>query len=373
MIANSRAASRTLALIQKESLQVVRDPSALLIAFILPVVMLFLFAYAVSLDIQRVKIGVVLESDTPKSIALASYLGGTRYFEVHPARSAEQLGPRLVSGELKGYVLIPANLEQRVSLGNQPLVQIITDASQPNTANFVAGYAQGAVQRWFSEQPSLAGPRINIEARYWYNPSIDSRQFLIPGAIGIIMTMIGTLLTALVMAREWERGTMEALLSTPARVNEIIIGKVLPYFVLGMLASTIAAVISLLVFGIPLRGSLFALLIVSAVFMLPALGQGLVISVVAKNQFIASQLALLSGFLPAFLLSGFLFEIDSMPQVIQYITNVVAAKYYISSLQTIFLVGDEWSTLLPNVLYMGILGVLFLGISRVKTRRSLES
>jgi len=195
---------------------------------------------------------------------------------------------------------------------------------------------------------------------------------LIPGAIGIVMTMIGTLLTALVIAREWEKGTMEALISTPAQTREILIGKLVPYFALGLIATVLCVLLSTLVFNVPLVGSWWAVLLLSSCFMIPALGQGLLISTVAKNQFIASMMALLSAFLPAFLLSGFLFEIDSMPYAIQLITHVLAVKYYIACIQTVFLAGDIWPLFLPNIAAMLFIGLLFFVIANKKTSKTLE-
>lgn len=392
---NSISMRRLLALVHKESLQIVRDPSTILIAFVLPVVLLFLYAYAVSLDIRNVHIGVVLESDSVRAQSLAAAFGGTRYFTVRPARDRREVEGELVSGHLKGYVVIPQDFEQRlVSNVPGPLVQVVTDGSQPNTANFVAGYAQGVITQWISSQGTSStsggtsgntsgavtaqaagvqatGP-VTLQPRFWFNPEVESRRFLVPGAIAIVMTMIGTLLTALVVAREWERGTMEALLATPARIPEILIGKLLPYFVLGLIATLISALLAVFVFDVPLRGSWLTLLLLSSTFLVPALGQGLMISAITKNQFIAAQAALFSGFLPAFLLSGFLFEIDSMPLPIRIITHVVPARHFIASLQTVFLSGDVWAVMLPNMAAMLAIGAVFFTVARAKTRKSLD-
>lgn len=368
------ALRRLVALVRKESLQVLRDPSSLVIAFVLPVVLLFLFAYAVSLDIRKVRIGLVLESDGAEAHALAAAFAGTPYFEVFPARDRREVEAAVVRGELKGYVVIPQDFSHRLrsAVAGSP-VQVVTDGSQPNTAGFVANYAQGVIRGWLESSGRRLPGLIEVRPRFWFNPEIESRRFLVPGAIAIVMTMIGTLLTALVLAREWERGTMEALLSTPARIGEILLGKLLPYFGLGLLATLLSAGLAVYVFGVPLRGSWLALLLLSSTFLLPALGQGLVISAVAKNQFIASQLALITGFLPAFLLSGFLFEIDSMPAPIRAVTHLLAARHFIASLQTVFLAGDLWPVLLPNMAKMLAIGALFFTVARVKTRKSLDT
>lgn len=365
--------TRLYALVSKESLQVLRDPSTLLVAFVLPVVLLFLFAYAVSLDIRRMPVGVALESDSQPAQELAAAFGGSRFFRVVPARDRRELQAELVGGRIRGYVVIPADLERRLHKGGrEPLVQVITDGSQPNTAGFVGNYAQGVVGSWLAGRGMAAPGGISLLPRFWFNAELESRRALVPGALAIVMTMIGTLLTALVVAREWERGTMEGLLSTPASVVEILVGKLLPYFGLGLLATLIGAGLAVGLFGVPLRGSWAALLLTAAVFLIPALGQGLLISAVTKNQFVAAQVALLTGFLPAMLLSGFLFEISSMPAPIQWLTHVVPARYFNSALQTIFLAGDVWPLLLRQLGAMAAIGLFFFAVARAKTRKSLE-
>ena len=368
---------RLLALVRKETLQIARDPSAILIAFVLPVVLLFLFAFAVSLDVRDVKIGVVLESDAPEAQSLAAAFAGTRYFLVTPARNRREIEPEVIAGRLHGMVVIPQDFDIRLERPERgPLVQIVTDGTEPNTASFVGGYAQGVVANWLASrsggsQPKKAGP--TLEPRFWFNPEIESKRFLIPGAIAIVMTMIGTLLTAMVVAREWERGTMEAMMSTPASILEILVGKLLPYFGLGLIATLGCSAAAVFLFDVPLRGSVFALLLLSCSFLIPALGQGLLISAIAKNQFIAAQVALVSGFLPALLLSGFIFEIDSMPLVIRVFTRLVAARYFVASLQSVFLAGDVWSLFVPSILSMLAIGAVFFTITALKSRKSLDA
>jgi len=365
---------RLVALIYKESLQALRDPSTLLIAFVLPVVLLLLFAYAVSLDAKNVRVGVVVESPGASGRALAAAFSATRFLDAHFAHDRREVADKLVSGELRGYVVIPQDFEQRLARrGAEPLVQIVTDGSYPNTATYVENYARGVVQTWRAGLDVAAPPEaVVLEPRFWFNPELESRRALIPGAIAIVMTIIGTMLTALVVAREWERGTMEAVLSTPASVAEILIGKLLPYFVLGMLSTLGAAALAVFVFDVPLRGSLAALLLLSGVFMVPALGQGLLISTLARNQFLAAQIALFSGFLPAFMLSGFLYEIDAMPAAIRAITWVIPARYFVESLKTVFLAGDIWPVFAPNLLAMTAIGVLFFVLAKRATRKNLE-
>jgi len=247
---------RLIALVTKESYQALRDPSTLLIAFVLPVVLLLLFAYAVSLDAKDVRVGVVLESPGAAAQELAAAFAGTKFLDAHFAHDRREVADQLVSGDLRGYVVIPQDFEQRLAQrGSEPLVQIVTDGSYPNTANYVENYARGVVQSWRAGlDVGAPAQAVMLEPRYWFNPELESRRALIPGAIAIVMTIIGTMLTALVVAREWERGTMEAVLSTPASVAEILIGKLLPYFVLGMLSTLGAAALAVFVFGVPMRG-----------------------------------------------------------------------------------------------------------------------
>ncbi|HSN70594.1 MAG TPA: ABC transporter permease [Steroidobacteraceae bacterium] len=367
------ARRRLAALVRKESLQIVRDPATILIAFVLPVVLLLLFAYAVSLDVRGVRIGVVLENDSASAQGLAAAYAATRYFDVTPARDRREVADRLVAGEVRGFVVIPADFERRLAArGAEPLIQVITDGSQPNTANFVSGYAQGVLGNWLAGEHGATAATIALEPRIWFNPELESRRFLIPGAIAIVMTMIGTMLTALVVAREWERGTMEAIMSTPAAILEILAGKLLPYFVLGLIATIGCAVLAITVFGVPLRGSWLALLALSTAFLVPALGQGLLISAITRNQFVAAQIALLTGFLPAFMLSGFLFEIDSMPAPIRALTYLLPARYFVASLQSVFLAGDVWWQFLRAIAAMLAIGAVLFAITARNTRKALD-
>jgi ABC-2 type transport system permease protein len=213
---------------------------------------------------------------------------------------------------------------------------------------------------------------LQVESRVWFNSELRSRDFLVPGLIAIIMTLIGALLTALVMAREWERGTMEALMVTPVTMGEVLLGKLLPYYLMGMGGMALSVAMAVWLFGVPLRGSLWLLFATSSLFLLAALGMGLLISTVTKNQFVAGQVAIITTYLPAFILSGFIFDIGSMPGVVQAITHIVAARYFVAILQTLFLAGNVWPVILPNALALALMAVFFLGLSRRKMRKRLE-
>jgi ABC-2 type transport system permease protein len=372
---------RIAALVRKETLQIVRDPSSYLIAGVLPLLLLFIFGYGVSLDLQNVPIGLVVEQPSPEADSLVESFRNSRFFTVRLARHRAEVEDELVSGRLKAVVVLAADFARRLGRGESAPVQVIVDGSDPNTAGLAQNYVQGVWANWLSQAAvaaegaaarSSAATLVVAEPRFWFNQTIDSRDFLIPGSVAIIMTLIGTLLTALVVAREWERGTMEALMATPAGVGDFLLGKLIPYFVLGIAAMTLSSVAAVAGFGVPFRGSVAVLIVVSSAFLAAMLPLGLLISTVTRNQFAASQAALIAAFLPAFLLSGFLFEIDSMPAPIRMITRVLPARYFVSSLQTLFLVGDVPEVLVPDTLaLLAIAAVLNLLLVR-STRMRLE-
>ena len=370
---------RVAGLIRKESLQILRDPSSFLIAGVLPLLLVFIFAFGVTLDLRRVPIGVVVEQPSPEADSFLASFRNSRYFEVRLARHRAEVEEDLVSGRLKGVVVLAADFSERLGRGETAPIQVIVDGSDPNTAGLVQNYVQSLWANWVQQESisktgladrPKAAPLITAEPRVWFNPDLNSQYGLLPGAVGIILTLIGTLLTSLVVAREWERGTMEALLATPVTPGELLVAKVVSYFVLGMLATALAVAVTVFGFGVPFRGSVLALTALSSAYLIVMLGLGLLISTVTKNQFAASQAALISAFLPAFELSGFIFEIDSMPAPIRLLTRVFPARYFVTSLQTIFLTGDVPSVLVPNglVLTAMAVGLFFALISATRVR-----
>jgi len=361
------------AMLVKESLQIARDPSTMLIAFVLPLLLLFIFGYGVNLDTARTRVGVAVADGGEAAQSLAGAFAASPFFDVTPARTTAPLKDLLVADRIRGIIVIPQDFGAQVAKGGGD-VQVITDGSLPNTASFVAAYAEGVRQNWAAaragDRGGAAAETIVIASRFWFNPELSSRFFLVPGSIAIVMTMIGTLLTALVIAREWERGTMEAIMATPVGMAEFLATKVVPYFFLGLASMALCTVVGILLFGVPFRGSPFALLLIGSAFLVPALGQGLLISAAFKSQFVASQVALLSAFLPAMLLSGFLYEIPSMPRAIQWVTYLVPVRYLIPPLQTVFLAGDLWGMFLRHIAIMlGFGAVLFALAARANRRR----
>jgi ABC-2 type transport system permease protein len=368
---------RVKGMIIKEFYQIFRDPSNVMIAFVLPAILLFIYSFGISLDYKNLRIGMVLQDDNVQAINLAHAFTNSKYFHVDSGRTFQEYADDLIAGHIKGIVVIPSYFSEYVYRPDRVgPVQVITDGSEPNAATFVYNYAQGAWLTWLSQTSLETGRKqifqIRPQPRFWYNEELESRYFLLPGSIALIMTLIGTLLTALVIAREWERGTMEALMAMPVTVGEILLSKLIPYYVLGIASLTFCVLFATLFIGVPYRGSYFALWLVSSAFLLAALGAGLLISSLSRNQFVAYQGAVVTGFLPAFMLSGFIFEISSMPYPIQLITYLIPARYFVSALQTLFLVGNVWSVLLPNMLAMILFAMILFTITLSKSVKRLD-
>jgi len=365
------------AVMVKEAKQVVRDPSSWIIAVVLPLTFLFLFGYGISLDTTVVKIAVVREDYGRDAGDFAAALTGSRWFLVVPA-SDRRAGQRLLQDQrVKAVVIIPAEFGRLLNAQDTTArVQVLVDGAEPNTANFVHAYVTAVWSAFLAarglQQGLAAATPVSVETRFWYNANAESRWFLIPGSMTVIMTLLGTLLTSLVIAREYERGTLEALYATPLTRGQILIGKSLPYFVLAMVSMAVCVLTALLLFKLPLRGSLLTLGLVSAVFLVPALGQGLLISVTMKSQMAAAQLGLMTGYLPAMMLSGFLFDIHSMPAWLRAVTFIIPARYMNVSLQTVFLAGDVWPVLIPNMLFMLLVGAVFFGATWRRLHKRID-
>lgn len=369
--------NRIKAIIIKEFYQIIRDPSSIIIAVILPILLIIIFSFGVSLDANHIRIGIVAPGSTPEVESFIESFTNSRYFDVEVAKNRNDLTPKLLAGTIRGIIIIQHDFTKKLLNNSQTApIQVIADGSEPNTASFVQNYSRGAWQNWLKNRALNKGQEafepISIEQRFWYNPELESRHFLLPGSLAIIMTLIGTLLTALVISREWERGTMEALMATPITIFEILIGKLIPYYILGMISMILSVSVITIFFQVPFRGTIPILLLVSSVFLFASLGQGLLISTLSKNQFVASQIALISGFLPAFMLSGFIFEITSMPASVQFITTFISAKYFVNDLLSLFLVGNVWAIIVPNTLIMLLIGLILFIITASKTVKRLD-
>jgi ABC-2 type transport system permease protein len=359
---------RLRAIAGKEVTQILRDTRSLIIVILMPVILVLLFGYGVSLDLKHLPVYVYDRDGSQQSQDLLKHFQSNQYFElVRAVDNYSALVRAVDDGSAKMGLVIPWDFSQRLHDGRPVSVQALIDATDDNTANILISYSQAVVQGYSSEIqvnqlerrgfPAQAAP-ISVEARTWYNEDLESSAFIIPGILALVMSVIGAFLTSLTIAREWERGTMEQLVATPVTPAEIMLGKLLPYFVIGMLDVIISAAIALYWFRVPFRGSFGVLLLTSAMFMIVVLSLGFFISVMAKNQFAASQIALIITFLPAFLLSGFLFAIEQMPVALQYITRILPARYYVTLLKKIFLKGSPISMLYAELVPLAIFTVV---------------
>ena len=364
-----------LALIKKEIKQILRDPSSIVIAFILPLISFLIYMYGVNLDSVKVTIGIKNDDNSPEVATLVKSFGHSKYVNSISFDNMEDIKTAIVSSKIKGAVVIPNDFSTKLSRNKKADLLVITDGSEVNTANYVQSYAQMIANQWLitsKYKMHLTRPLINTEIRTWYNPDLNSHYFIVPGSIAITMTLIGILLTSLVIAREWERGTMEALLSTKVRAIHIVLSKYIPYFILGMLSTAFNLFLCVFVFQVPFRGSYFMFFLISGIFLFTSLGIGLMISTALKNQFMASMVALSLGFMPALMLSGLMFPINSMPVFFQYLTMIIPPRYYISFIESEFMAGGVDEIRLANTFYLTLLGLLlFAGVYK-KTQMRLE-
>jgi len=374
---NAAARMRLLGIIRKESLQILRDPSSIAIAFVMPLVLLLLFGYGVSLDARHIPLAMVVEQQDANSASLVGAFRRSDYFAprvFHNIQAAQQAFDRR---DVSGIVWLRNDFSARLLARDSAPIGVIVNGVDANQARITQGYIQGVWQAWLDSYARSRGVElplpVSLEPRIWFNAAVRSRDFLVPGLIAVIMTLIGAMLTSMVVAREWERGTMEALMVTPVRIGELMIGKLAPYFILGMGGMLLSVAMALWLFDVPLRGSFWLLCAASALFMLVALGMGLLISVVARNQFVAGQISILITFLPAFILSGFIFQISSMPAPIQLVTHLIPARYFVAILQTLFLAGDIWPIVLANSAALAVMMIVFLGLARRRTHKRLDA
>ena len=355
-----------LALIKKEIKQILRDPSSIIIAFVLPLISILIYMYGINLDSVKVTIGIKNDDNNPEVAILVKSFGHSKYVNSINFDNEKDIVTAITRSKIKGAVIIPNDFSTKLSKGQKADLMIITDGSEVNTANYVQSYAQAISNQWLMTSKfagSIKKSLINTQVRTWYNPDLNSHYFIVPGSIAITMTLIGILLTSLVIAREWERGTMEALLSTGVNKLNIVLGKYIPYFILGMLSFAFNVFLCIFVFKIPFRGNLFLLFLISGIFLFTSLGIGLFVSTKLKNQFLASMVALSVGFMPALMLSGLMFPISSMPVVFQNLTRILPPRYYVSFVQSEFMTGGVNAIRIENAIYLTILGLLlFLAV-----------
>lgn len=345
-----------------------------MVAFVLPLIFLLLFGYGITLDPRVQPLTLLDRGGGPRALSLTSEFAHSPWFAVGVAGDANEAARLLSDSETRGVIILKADFDRRLDAGAAAEIQLLVDGGEPNGAQYVRNYAQGLIKSWTASlYPGGVAPAapINVQPRYWYNPDAKSEKFLVPGSITVIMTLIGVLLTSLVFAREWERGTLEALLATPVTKTQILLGKLIPYFTLAMAALFLCVFLSVSLFEIPARGSWGALLILASVFTLCALGHGLLISICLKGQLVAAEAGLFTGFLPALLLSGFVFDIESMAPPLRILSNILPATHFNTCVRTWFLAGDFWTVFTPALLYMGALAAILLTLVYLKIPRRL--
>jgi ABC-2 type transport system permease protein len=362
--------------LRKEFLQIRRDPSSILLALVMPVVLLFLFGYGVSLNPTRVPLAVVAADRSPAAAELIARIRLSPYLEPRFVVSAQQAAALLQGGEVDGFVEIRQDFSADLLQRGRGRVQLVVNGVDVNRARLIQGYVRGVVEKGQALRrargEAVPAGGVRMQPRIRFNAANESRNFLVPGLVVLIMTLIGTLLTALVVAREWERGTMESILVTPLRLGELLLGKIIPYYVLGMLGLLLSVAGARWIFYVPLRGSFGLLLLLSSLFLVACLGLGLAISATVRVQFVAAQIAIIAGFLPAFFLSGLLFDLDSTPVFIRLVSLLIPARYFVAISHTLFLAGNIGSVLWPDSLALLLMAALFLLVARRKLSKRLE-
>jgi len=367
---------RLTALTRKEVRQLVRDPSAIAIGVLLPIILILIFGYGLSLDVKNAPLAVVMEDTSPTAVDAVSGLQLTPYIAPVVLRSMHEAEQLMRERKVDGIVRVPGDFSRRLAAGDAR-IQVIVHGADAGRASIVLRYAtaalgQNAQRQADRGQPAAAIGTVTIEQRMWFNAANDSTWYLVPGLIVLIMTLVGAFLTALVMAREWERGTLEALFVTPVRPIEILLAKIIPYFGVGMVGLALCLVAARFLFEVPMIGSLAVLIVCAMLYMLVAVGIGLVISSVTRNQFLASQVALLASFLPSLMLSGFLFDLRNVPTAVRIVGQVLPATYFMELIRTLFLAGNVWPLVFKNCAILIAYAVLLLGVARLVTRKKLD-
>jgi ABC-2 type transport system permease protein len=373
---------RVVAMIRKEVIQIRRDPSSLVIIILMPLIQLFIFGYAVNLDIEHVPLCIYDRDGTQTSQDLLKHFQATEYFRiVRVADSYNEVVQHIDDGTCTVAIVVPPQFSQTLHSSGQANVQALLDASDNNTASIGMGYAQGILRsyssevqtEWIEKQGLATGPpSVSFQARTWFNENLESMPNFVPGVVALVMAIIGAFLTSLTIAREWERGTMEQLISTPVGKLEIQIGKLVPYFIIGMADTALCAGAAVWWFGVPFRGSWTVLFGCSMLFLIAVLSLGYFISVLGKSQLAASQLALVATVMPALLLSGFIFPIDQMPVAAQWITRILPARYYVSILRNVFLKGTTVRVMEGQLFALAIIAIVLVALSIRAFHKRLE-
>lgn len=365
------------ALTVKEFRQIMRDPSSILIGLILPCVLIFIFGYGLSLDVNNIPVAVVMDKPSPVAQKVFSGLTGSRYFSPCWMSSMQEAEELMRRREVDAILHTASDFDRRLKRGEAE-VQLILHGADSTTATLIQQYTAGLLAlRMRSEldmgkRPVSPTGSVEVVPRIWFNEAGTSTWYLVPGLVVIIMTLVGAFLTALVMAREWERGTLESLFVTPAGRAEILLSKIIPYFLLGFIGLLLCLAAARWMFGVPMRGSLWLFFLCSSLYLLVALGLGLIISSLTRSQFLASQIALIVSFLPAVILSGFLFDLRSVPTIVRAVGSILPATYFMEILKTLFLAGDNMNIILRNSAALVGYIVLFMAVAAHFTRKKLD-
>lgn len=364
---------RIKAIAKKELIQIWRDPLSLAMAFMMPVMLLFLFGYAITLDVSDLKTVVYDLDKSSMSRELVREFTESGYFTVvdyvHDNMDIERY---LDSGRARVAISIPEKFSEDLRTGRSAALQVIVDGSDSNTATIALGYMSAISDAYARRiKPGNAAPLIGPRIRVWYNPELKSRNFIIPGLIAVIMAVIAALLSSLTISREWERGTMEQLISTPVKTPELITGKLLPYFFIGFIDVAMSVLLAVFLFDVPLRGSVFLLMALSGVFLFGGLSLGILISIVAKSQLVSSQVSMIATFLPAFLLSGFMYSISNMPKPLQVMTHLIPARYFVAIIKGIFMKGNGLKLLAVEALLLSLFGLMVFIIANIKFKKRI--
>lgn len=350
------------ALIQKEFYQIIRDFSSILIAFILPLVILVLYRYGINLDTVKITLGIKNDDINPKLSTLINSFDHSDYIKTQYFFDKDKMYKKIQNSYLKGAIIFPNDFTKNLINQNNANVFVIADGSEANLANYVQSYCMEIVKSWLINSSdfkySAKEDLISADTRFWYNQDINSHLFILPGSLAITMNLIGMLLTALVISREWERGTIESLFATAITRMNFVLGKYIPYFILGMASLMFNVFLCISIFKIPFKGNILILFLVGGLYLFCCLGVGLAISSSYKEQFSSSQMALSFGLLPAFMLSGLIYPISSMPTLFQYLTMILPPRYFIIFIQSEFMAGTILKIVVLNSIFMGILGLL---------------
>jgi ABC-2 type transport system permease protein len=372
---------RLKAVARKEFLHVLRDPRSLMMGIGMPMLLLFLFGYALTLDVDRVPLAVWDQAGSFESREFISRFSASRYFDLRiRADNYREIELAIDRREALIALVIPPDFDRLLTQGNRAPVQTILDGSDPTTATIALGYAEATAQV-YSRQIALkqlrrAGllpriPSLELKPRIWFNTDMVSRNFIFPGLIAVIMMIMAGIPTSLSMAREWETGTMEQLVATPLTGSELILGKLAPYFVIGVLDLILCIGVGEFVFNVPLRGSLWLLTPLALLFLFSALSFGMLLSIITRSQLLASQLAIVTTVLPAFLLSGFIFPIENMPLPIQTVTRIITARYFVTILRGIYLKDVGLEVLWPQALFLLLFSVIVMTVAVRKFRKKI--